>query len=317
METFFIMLKNVLLFVALALPGYLLVRTGKLKAQGSGVISGVMMYVGLPFLILSGTMKLKLEGALLLTLLIASVLLILFIVLFFLLSSPLLKKVPAEKTRGMMRFCAVFPNNGFLGIPLAMAVFGADSTVLTILIVLNVLTNLMMYTLGAYLVSGDKKSMDLKQAILNPAMLAALVGVVLNLLNLPEHIPELTTFATYLSNIVVPGSMIVLGMKMADVSLKDILASKSVYYVSFLKLILFPLLSLVLLLALGFVPNLLLRDMILAFFFAFAVPTAGLGSAFADRFDGDAKSATTLTLGSTFLSVVTLPVLYWVIYLFL
>lgn len=53
-----------------------------------------------------------------------------------------------QKTQGMMRFSSVFSNNGFLGIPLAMAVFGAGSMALMVVIILNIVTNVLMYTLG-------------------------------------------------------------------------------------------------------------------------------------------------------------------------
>ena len=88
-----------------------------------------------------------------------------------------------EKTRGMMRFCATFANNGFIGIPLALAVFGAGSPVMTVLIILNIVTNVLLYTLGVYLVSGDKSKMNLKNAILNPVLIAFVIGIVLNLAN--------------------------------------------------------------------------------------------------------------------------------------
>ena len=59
-----------------------------------------------------------------------------------------------------------FSNNGFLGIPLAVAVFGAASPIMTVLVILNIITNVLMYILGIYLVSGDKSKINLKKALL-------------------------------------------------------------------------------------------------------------------------------------------------------
>ena len=183
MDALLIMLRNVILFVALAIPGYLLVKTGILKQEQSGAISKLLMYVGMPFLILSSTIgKLDLGKDFLFLLLAVILLGVVYIFACFVLSKPLTAMEKDKKTQGMMRFCSVFANNGFLGIPLAMAVFGADSPVMTVLIILNIVTNVLLYTLGVYLVSGDKSKMNLKNAILNPVLIAFVIGIVLNLI---------------------------------------------------------------------------------------------------------------------------------------
>ena len=53
--------------------------------------------------------------------------------------------------------------------------------------------------------------------------------------------------------------------------------------------------------------------MIMAFFIGFAMPAAGLASVFADRYSGDTENAVIYTMGTTILSVATIPVLYWVL----
>ena len=52
-------------------------------------------------------------------------------------------------------------------------------------------------------------------------------------------------------------------------------------------------------------------DAIIGFFVAFAMPAAGLATAFADQYQGDVENAVIGTLGSTILSILTIPVLYW------
>ena len=86
------------------------------------------------------------------------------------------------KRKGMMRFAMVFANNGFIGIPLTRAVFGEASTVMAYMIVLNIVMNVTLFTLGVYLISGDKNAINLKKAFLTPVFLAFLAGIGLNLL---------------------------------------------------------------------------------------------------------------------------------------
>lgn len=77
------------------------------------------MYVGMPFLIISGTVNnLAINKEFLLrTLAVALIGLgATFAMLFA--SKPLSALEKERKTRGMMHFCMLFSNNGFLGIPL-------------------------------------------------------------------------------------------------------------------------------------------------------------------------------------------------------
>ena len=205
----------------------------------------------------------------------------------------------------------VFSNNGFLGLPLAKAVFG-ESPIVTYVIILNIITNILMFTLGVYLISGDKKTISVKKVFLNPVLLAFIAGIALNLLNVKSYVPEVATFSTHFSNIVTPISMTILGIKMAGVKFGALFTGWRMYFVSAMKLVVFPAIGVAILFALKLVMK-IDENMIIGFFIALAMPTAGLASTFSDQFDGDTQNAVVFTLGTTLLSVVTIPVLYWLL----
>lgn len=311
MSEFVIMLRNVLLFVALAIPGYILVKTRLMGEKSSGVLSKLLTYLGMPFLILSSTLNISFTGEFAIKIVLVGLAGVVFTVLFFLLSALLIKNKEDEKRKGMARFCMVFSNNGFLGIPLAKAVFG-DSPVVTYLIILNIITNVLMFTLGVYLISGDKKLMSVKKALLNPVLIAFVIGIVLNLVKVTGWVPEIGTFAGHFSNIVTPISMTILGMKMAEIKFLKLFSKWTMYYVSAIKLILMPALALAvsLFFRLFFTVD---NEIILGCFIAFAMPTAGLASAFSDRYEGDTENAVINTLGTTMFSIITIPILYWLL----
>ena len=316
MDSFVIMLKNVLLFVLLALPGYIFVKTKILKKEASAPLSKVLTWAGMPFLILSGTLGIQLNQSTLLSLGICAGFGIVFLLAQFFLTAPLTVMEKDVKTRGMMRFCQAFANNGFLGLPLAVAVFGGSSNVVVFLSVLNILTNIFMYTLGAYLVSGDKQAINLKKAFLNPVLIAFIIGIILNLINATDYVPEIMTYSNHLKGLVTPLSMFILGIKLAGVKFTSLFTSWKTYYVSAIKLVVFPVLCVAVMLVcnLAFAID---ADMIMGVFIAFAVPTAGLASAFADEYDGDAENAVAFTLGTTLFSIITIPVLYTLLALIL
>lgn len=60
-----------------------------------------------------------------------------------------------------------------------------------------------------------------------------------------------------------------------------------------------------------------MKSVILGVFVAFAMPTAGLSATFADEYGGDSENAVVFTLGTTVLSVITIPALYWLVNCFL
>jgi predicted permease len=54
-------------------------------------------------------------------------------------------------------------------------------------------------------------------------------------------------------------------------------------------------------------------EVVFGAFLGFGLPTATLGIVFADNYGGDSKNGVIYTLGNTVLSVLTIPLLYWVI----
>ena len=318
MDAFIPMLKNVIIFLLLAVPGYVLVKCGTLKKEHSGVLSKLLMYVGMPFLILSGTLGVSFNKETVLNFVWSALIGTALTFVFFFLSSVLVTKNKDQnpddplwdkKVKGMERFCAIFSNNGFLGLPLAAAVFGGASEVFTYLVVINIINNTLMYTVGVYLVSGDKKTVDFKKIFLNPVLIAFVLGVVLNLVGVKKVVPEIVTLSDYFKGIVTPVSMTVLGMKMGGIKFRVLFGSWKMYYVSSLKWVLVPVISVAVTVLLCKFCG-LDADMIKTMFVAFATPTAALAPAFADSYGGDGENGTIYTLGNTVLSIATIPLLY-------
>ena len=184
---------------------------------------------------------------------------------------------------------------------------------LEVVIILNIITNILMYTLGIYLVSGDKKAISFKKAFLNPVLIAFIIGVGLNLLKVKSYVPEVVDYSAHFSNLVTPISMIILGMKLGTVKFTALFKSWKMYYVAALKLVVFPLIIVAIAFLVKMVWSVIDMAVVLGIFIAFATPTAGLASTFSDNYDGDTESAVVFTLGTTVLSVLTIPLIYWLI----
>ena len=309
MDAFLIMLKNVAIFVLLTIPGYLLVKTKTLKASDSGVLSTILTWLGMPFLILSGTLNIDFSGDFVRSLLIVGVGGTLFNILMIFLSA-WLTKTDDRKKRGIMRFSMAYTNSGFLGIPLASAVFGSSSVIVIYIILLNIISNLFLFSVGVYLISGDKRHIQMKKALLNPVLVAFILGIVLNLSGAVKAVPEILTYSDYFKPIVTPIAMTVLGIKLGTVRFSSLFSRGGMYYTSLIRLVVFPVLAVLLLWLAGLVIP-VDTDMLLGMLIGFACPTAAMATALSEKYDGDTENAVIYTLGTTVLSVITIPLLYW------
>ena len=141
-------------------------------------------------------------------------------------------------------------------------------------------------------------------------LLSFIIGIILNLLGVSKIVPELVIFSDHFKNLVTPISMLILGMKLAGIKFSSIFKSKGLYYVSSIKLILFPTIAVALTYLFTIIVPTDSVNLILAMFVAFSMPVAGLATAFADRYYGDTENAVIYTLGTTIISIITIPLLY-------
>ena len=102
--------------------------------------------------------------------------------------------------------------------------------------------NVLVFTVGVFCLTGDKKFVSLKPALLNPSTIAFTLGLILFACGVSTKIPALFSSAiTLLGNMSTALCMIILGVRLATVSLKQLFCTKEAYVAVALKLIAFPL----------------------------------------------------------------------------
>jgi malate permease and related proteins len=87
--------------------------------------------------------------------------------------------------RRTFAFSTGLNNYAYMAIPVAGAVFGVDSPTMGVLLVCNVGTEAMLWTYGILVLTG-KADRDAWKRILNPTLIAMIVGLALNFTGLPE-----------------------------------------------------------------------------------------------------------------------------------
>ncbi|MDX8045211.1 AEC family transporter [Gracilibacillus sp. S3-1-1] len=205
---------------------------------------------------------------------------------------------------------SVFMNNGNYGVPLTLLVFGEEG--LHYAIILMVLQTLIMCTVGIYFAakggaSGKRvKISPLKDVIKVPIVYGAILGIIFNLVGVPIS-DQMMTGIDMVSEATIPTIMIVLGMQLAKIKLHDLEFGRVSLAVAF-RLILAPIIAYFLTLPLPIdemVKNILILTA--------AMPTAANTTMYAVQFGSRPAFVSSVTLITTLLSIVTLPILLFLL----
>jgi predicted permease len=224
------------------------------------------------------------------------------------------------KTR-IFRYGTIFGNVGFMGIPFLKMLFSDTPYLGEILIYASVsimVFNILNWTLGVYLITGNKKEISLKKVALNPVIIAIVSGLLFFVIlkkpiadlaqqgtTLDGILEKLMKTFTYLSETVTPLSMTVIGMKLAKMDLKQILLDKDAYIVFALKLVVLPIFVA---LVIAFLP--ISVGMKYALFLTLAMPTATSSTLFGIKYNVAPEFASVVVLLSTLLSAVAIPLTF-------
>lgn len=205
-----------------------------------------------------------------------------------------------EDRIGLERFAVVYSNCGFMGIPLVQGVFGSEG-VFYVTAYLTVY-NIFVWTQGVILVTGSKDKSTIRSVILNPSILATLLGFVCFLLQLP--LPKAATETVgLLANLNSPLAMMVAGVTIAQHRIRDIFAQIRIYYIALLKLFVVPLVMFMLFQLFDLPQTVLLTSVLAA-----ACPTGATGTLFAIRYGKDSEYASNLFTMTTLFCGISIPI---------
>ena len=214
-------------------------------------------------------------------------------------------KVP-EYLKNAYVLMTVFGNTGFIGIPVALAIIGPESMVYVI--VFNFLFNLTIFTFGIMLLKKDTQGN--KQSwkdYLSPGLIACIAafGIYWFQIRLPE---EIETLAGYYGNACTLLSMIVIGISLAGMKVKDMLRNRRLLIFVFIRFIALPIL---LALALRPVlPDLLIRAIVILMA---ALPVGNFPAMLCEQYGRDPKPIAEGIVVTTILSVFTITLTFMLV----
>lgn len=263
-------------------------------------LSNLLMEITLPMLIISSFnykySKDMLYGSIKIFLYSIVIHLILII-----LSKFFLHKYDIDKQK-ILRSIMIFSNCGFMGYPVIESLYGSVGVFYTA--IFNVAFNLFLFGYGTMLFSGKKDKKTIKAAALSPGTVAVYIGLFIFIFSIKIPSP-INKAISMVGSMTTPLSMIIVGSMIANQNIIEVLKEKSEYYISLLRLIIAPLITLIFL-------KIIKADSFLTSICVMieAMPGAVLVVVFAEKFDQDVSLASKSIFITTVLSIITIPLIY-------
>lgn len=299
--------KIVQLFLIMIL-GYLLVKLKVVKSEESVVLSKISLYLVMPSVILSAfqvEFKQEIREGLMLAFIAAVAIHVLLIVIGH--GSGKLFKFEEIDIASI-----IYSNAGNLIIPIVTAVLGNEWVIYSTAFVSVQL--IFLWTHCKLMFSKEKKP-NVRKIILNVNMIAIFLGVLsmVSGIRLPAMLNETLSSV---GAMIGPLGMLITGMIVAGMDMKQIFTSKKVYVITFFRMILCPAIIL-LLLKLSDADSLVSngKEILLITFLATVTPAATTVTQFAQVHDKNAEYAGAINIMTTLVCIVTMPIFVILYYL--
>lgn len=318
LNSFFPVAEKVgLLFIIIAL-GFVCQKIKLLTEESNKCMADIVMYFVTPCVIInafSSTSYAKEEildilkniGIVALIAAVAHVIMILVVMFIF--------RFKNDDKRRIMRFAAVFSNAGFIALPLAQALI--DTPVsregsLYAAVYLAVF-NIALWTWGYADMSKENDGMNIKKILLNPGIIGVVAGLIVFTsplyINLGEtagiRLPGIIMDALgAMSALNLPLPMLMVGYYLGKADLIAAFKDGWSYFCILLRLVAFPMATLLLLWLCGVRGNVLTVSVIGA-----SAPVGATATIFAAKFERDTELSVRLVSLSTILSMLTMPLI--------
>ncbi len=214
-----------------------------------------------------------------------------------------------DKDRGVWLFSGMFANNGFMGLPLALAVFGSEG--MFIMAMGNVVTNLLMFSVGVRLLTKHyniENKLSIRQMVFNNINIAVIAGFIFLLANIP--VPSVIgQLLSYLSNITSGLAMLVVGLSLSRLAFREVFSDRRMFFLPVIKLLIIPLVMIVVLWALPIPINPMVKSILIL---TAALPTGSAQSMITEQYHTNTSAAGRAVFLTTLFSVVTVPLIMFV-----
>ena len=304
MQISILLMQEIVKLFVIMFMGYAVVKAGLMKASESKSVSVILVYLVNPCVIVNAFQveyTPEVQKGLILAVMAAVVIHLLYLLLTAILKHPLHLNVIERAT-------AIYSNAGILVIPLVQVLLGQEyviysSAFITVQLVL-------LWTHCKSMLCEESK-LEWKKILLNVNIISIFVGVILfvSRISLPSGVQSVLGM---MNNLMGPLGMLLAGMVIADVSMKNVFLRKRNYLSAALRLLVYPILALVIMKIISlFAPVSDFKQILLTVYLASVTPACTTVTSMAQLYDKDAAYSSSLYVLTTLLSIVTMPVMVY------
>lgn len=300
---FGLIISNVAVILFYMLLGYILCITKKIQVSHAKSMSGVLLFVLSPAMIINSFLKLEYTEENLLRIVQCFLTTLVIQLLFFSVLYAVFRKKYENPRYRILTVGGVLGNVGFFGLPVISSIFPDNPIVMCYSSVTVMSMNLIVFTIGVFLITNDKSYISIKNAILNPTTLSILAALPLFVLKVRFPAPVLSCISV-LASMVTPMCMIILGMRLSAASLRALFTRRFAYLTCLFKLIVFPIFAFLCVKWLPFLDTTLKTSVIVLA----ATPSGAVIESLAELHECEQELSANVVLLTTILSVLTIPV---------
>ena len=302
-----VLIETMVVLFVIMLIGYILNKLGILRAESNDVLSELIVKVTGPVLVVSSVCSTNemTDKNQIIKIFFIGILLYVVLIAF---SQIVIKLFCAnDESKNIYSLMLVFTNTSFVGYPVLRALYG-DYAIFASAI-LHMPFNVLIYSYGVYMIQnkGDSKRKFRIEDVLNVGVIAAIIALVIFLLGIevPQTIQKILSM---IGDITIPLSMMLIGSSLALIPIKYVFSNIKIYIVSFIKLIIMPLIA-------YFIANLFTTDsfIIAQLTIATALPAGSMIVMLTTQYKGNVKAASIGVFITTVLSVVTIPLMIYLL----
>ena len=294
-------LRQIIIMFMIVVIGAICYKVKLITDEGKKQLSTLVMYIVNPLLIFLAYQT-DFNKDLLAGLGWVAVMAIITYAAFIIISNIFLKDKEGREA-AIERFSVVYSNCGFMGTPLILGVFGSEGVVLQNGFI--TIFNLCVWTHGLMTIKGENDKKSILRAFKTPALISVCLGLICFFLQI--KIPEIPkTALNHVAEMTTPLAMLIAGASIAGSDILKCLKNPRVYLITFLKLIVFPIIGLFLIIFLPASETAKLITLI-----EIACPTATIGMMFAITYNKNSEYCSQIFAVTTLLSMVTLPFIVW------
>ena len=291
--------RMIVLFIYI-LVGFITAKVKIVDDDTVKKVNKVLLYIGQPAMIISSVLDSELNMVMSDVIELFCLAMIMQVILIGISYAATPLYVRNKSDRGLFKFMTSYGNVGFMGMPVLSALFGNGAVFMASICLVPFF--IFVYSIGVVQLKGRSKGEKMSfRFLLNPAFVSTAIAIVFFAANikLPAVVMEASSG---LAGILIPLSMVTIGANLGMSPLSDLVADWRMYALSFVKLILSPLVMFFL--CRLFVSNEVFLGVLVV---SAAMPVAVLASMLSTEYGTDVRAASRGVFITTLLSLFTIP----------